>query len=280
MDLLRAHAYLALLNGLDTTTPPASVLPAPAPSPDGQAVPSPAAGPACHDRNPAPATPVPAGLRRPPGADELPPMAGLISLAIPLTTLMQLSDAPGDITGYGPIDADTARTLTCALAGHRATRWQIIVTGPDNRALAAGTARGPAGPASGRPPPAPPGRTGRTPGGPSRSPPSPSPPATATTATPNPATGPAPPCNASSAPAPGTAPAPAAAAPPAATTSTTTPHDDGGITCECQIAPLCRFCHRLKQSQGWTLEQPRPGLMIWTTPNGRRYATLPSQHPT
>ncbi len=148
MDLLRAHAYLALLNGLDTTTPPASVLPAPAPSPDGQAVTSPAAGPACHDRNPAPATPVPAGLRRPPGADELPPMAGLISLAIPLTTLMQLSDAPGDITGYGPIDADTARTLTCALAGHRATRWQIIVTGPDNRALAAGTARGPAGPAS------------------------------------------------------------------------------------------------------------------------------------
>ena len=230
MDLLRAHAYLALLNGLDTTTPPASVLPAPAPSPDGQAVPSPAAGPACHDRNPAPATPVPAGLRRPPGADELPPMAGLISLAIPLTTLMQLSDAPGDITGYGPIDADTARTLTCALAGHRATRWQIIVTGPDNRALAAGTARGPAGPASPGPagpagPPPRPRRAGRAgrrvdrqghrrahrhqplrpPQRRTRLPAQPRP------ATPHPRPHPAP------------APAPAAAAPPAATTSTTPP---------------------------------------------------------
>jgi hypothetical protein len=60
----------------------------------------------------------------------------------------------------------------------------------------------------------------------------------------------------------------------------TIPYDDGGITCECDLAPLCRFCHRLKQSQGWTLQQPSPGVMVWITPAGRRYLTLPSQHPT
>ncbi len=55
-------------------------------------------------------------------------------------------------------------------------------------------------------------------------------------------------------------------------------YDDGGITCECNLAPLCRFCHRLKQSQGWTLQQPCPSVMIWITPAGRRYVILPTEH--
>ena len=97
---------------------------------------------------------VPAGLRRPgpvPGAGGsdpvagLPPLAGLINLTIPVSTLMQLSDHPGDAAGYGPLSADTARQLACALAGHRATRWHITVTAPDGTALATGTHRGPAG---------------------------------------------------------------------------------------------------------------------------------------
>ncbi len=200
MDLLRAHAYLALLNGIDVDTPPASLLPVPAPAPGGRGPGSagppagdgdPAGRPAAGHRAPGPDgeplldpaagsghgtpglggetitgadggpsagpgggpvpgdQPVPAGLRRPgPGADELPPLAGLVSLAIPLTTLMRLGDAPGAAAGYGPLDAGTARLLACALAGHRATRWQIIVTAPDGQALAAGTARGTARPAS------------------------------------------------------------------------------------------------------------------------------------
>ncbi len=200
MDLLRAHAYLALLNGIDVDTPPASLLPVPAPAPGGRDPGSagapagdgdPASGPAAGHRAPGPDgeplldpaagsghgtpglggetitapdaslpagpgggpvpgdQPVPAGLRRPgPGADELPPLAGLVSLTIPLTTLMRLADEPGAAAGYGPLDAGTARLLACALAGHRATRWQIIVTAPDGQALAAGTARGPARPAS------------------------------------------------------------------------------------------------------------------------------------
>jgi hypothetical protein len=57
-------------------------------------------------------------------------------------------------------------------------------------------------------------------------------------------------------------------------------YEDGGITCQCDLAPLCRRHHRMKQTQQWTLEQVSPGVMAWLTPAGRRYITLPSQHPT
>jgi hypothetical protein len=60
----------------------------------------------------------------------------------------------------------------------------------------------------------------------------------------------------------------------------TVPYDKGGITCECALACGCRHCHRRKQDSGWTLEQPVPGVMIWTSPAGRRYTTYPSKHPT
>ncbi len=52
--------------------------------------------------------------------------------------------------------------------------------------------------------------------------------------------------------------------------------DQGGITCECDLAPLCRHHHRCKQSQGWKLEQPSPGILVWNTPAGRTYATTPT----
>jgi hypothetical protein len=49
----------------------------------------------------------------------------------------------------------------------------------------------------------------------------------------------------------------------------------GGITCECDLAPLCRHHHRCKQSEGWWLEQPAPGVLRWQTPSGRQYTTHP-----
>jgi hypothetical protein len=48
----------------------------------------------------------------------------------------------------------------------------------------------------------------------------------------------------------------------------TKPYDDDGITCECNIAPLCRAHHRIKQAQGWKVEQPEPGVLVWVTPAG------------
>jgi hypothetical protein len=59
----------------------------------------------------------------------------------------------------------------------------------------------------------------------------------------------------------------------------TTPYDQGGRTCECDLAPLCRHHHRGKQSGGWRLDQPAPGVMQWTTPAGRRYVTTPDAYP-
>ena len=53
----------------------------------------------------------------------------------------------------------------------------------------------------------------------------------------------------------------------------TIPYHHGGRTCWCNIAPLCRHHHKIKQTPGWHLEQPRPGLLIWTTPTGRKYTT-------
>ncbi|MGZ4435398.1 MAG: hypothetical protein ACXVW7_17505, partial [Trebonia sp.] len=49
-----------------------------------------------------------------------------------------------------------------------------------------------------------------------------------------------------------------------------------GITCQCDLAPPCRRHHRVKQAPGWTLTQPEPGVMRWTTPSGRSYTTRPT----
>jgi hypothetical protein len=40
----------------------------------------------------------------------------------------------------------------------------------------------------------------------------------------------------------------------------------GGLTCACDLAPLCRHHHRCKQAEGWRLAQPEPGVLIWRTP--------------
>jgi hypothetical protein len=55
--------------------------------------------------------------------------------------------------------------------------------------------------------------------------------------------------------------------------------DKGGMTCECGLAPLCRHHHRAKQAQGWRLEQPEPGVLIWHMPSGRSYTTTPTRYP-
>jgi len=51
-----------------------------------------------------------------------------------------------------------------------------------------------------------------------------------------------------------------------------------GWKCECGSSPLCRHHHRCKQAEGWRLEQPEPGVLVWRTPSGRSYATTPTQY--
>ena len=50
------------------------------------------------------------------------------------------------------------------------------------------------------------------------------------------------------------------------------------VRCYDNLAPLCRHHHRCKQAEGWWLEQPEPGVLVWHTPAGRTYTTTPTQY--
>jgi len=59
----------------------------------------------------------------------------------------------------------------------------------------------------------------------------------------------------------------------------TEPWEDGGITCECNLSPLCRHHHQIKQAQGWKLEQKEPGVLVWSSPAGLTRTTTPTRYP-
>ena len=54
----------------------------------------------------------------------------------------------------------------------------------------------------------------------------------------------------------------------------TIPYPDGP-TDECNLDPKCRTHHRAKQTPGWKVEQPEPGVFRWTLPSGRTHTTRP-----
>ena len=45
----------------------------------------------------------------------------------------------------------------------------------------------------------------------------------------------------------------------------------GGATCTCNIAPLCRGHHRLKTQTAWRHLVLGPGSYLWTSPHGYRF---------
>ena len=55
------------------------------------------------------------------------------------------------------------------------------------------------------------------------------------------------------------------------------PYPDGP-TDECNLHSPCRAHHRAKQSPGWRVEQPEPGIIRWTLPNGRTHTTHPTSY--
>jgi hypothetical protein len=187
-----------------------------------------------------------------------PRLAALVNLTIPLAAI---PGPPGHVAGFGPVDPSLARQLTGLAAAHPASRFCVTVTGDDGRPLGHGCARGrPTGPF---------------------------------TVTINPLA--QDPCDHRHQE-PGYQPSrrlqhlinartPTCSAPGCRQPATrcdldhTVPYDQGGRTCECNLAPLCRHHHRCKQSEGWRLDQAAPGVMAWTTPAGRRYTTTPNAHP-
>jgi hypothetical protein len=208
-------------------------------------------------------------------------LAVLLNLTAPLTTLLGLGDDPGSLTGFGPLDASLARDLAALAANHPASCYCLTVTDDDGRPLGHGCARGRppnlgpgsgSGPSPGRPPPRHPGPF---------------------TVTINPLA--QDPCDHRHQE-PGYQPSrqlrhliwarnPTCSAPGCRRPATqcdldhTVPFDQGGRTCECDLAPLCRHHHRCKQAEGWRLDQPQPGVLCWTTPAGRHYVTTPGGFP-
>ncbi|HXP54634.1 MAG TPA: DUF222 domain-containing protein [Streptosporangiaceae bacterium] len=219
----------------------------------------------------APASPAPDGLapnrrqRR---------LAARVTLTVPLLTQLGLSGEPGSVAGFGPIDPALCRELTSLSAADPASRFCVTVTGPDGQAVGHGCLPGrrpDRGLIRDRPPDT----------GPPRAP--------GFTVVVSPlARDDCDHRHQEAAYQPSrklrhliyarntTCSAPGCQRPAAqCDLDHTVPFGQGGRTCECDLAPLCRHHHRCKQAEGWRLDQPSPGMLLWTTPAGRRYRTGP-----
>ncbi len=251
MDELRAAVFTALLTGRDpaaqcrvpnTGTPNTGTPNTGTGRPDG----------------------VPAGLAGFSG------VTGTVHLTLPLTTWLGWSDSPGEVHGYGPLPADTCRDLADRVASSQDARWCLTLTSQDGRAAAHACAR--AGPS-------------RAPGQGLRE-------WLAGLQLDRPERGI---CNhfrKTSAYRPGaklghlvkirqrTCANPICRRPAEqCDLDHTIPWDRGGLTCECNLAPLCRRHHRCKQAPRWHLAQTEPGHLTWTTPSGRSYPAAPDVYP-
>jgi hypothetical protein len=196
-----------------------------------------------------------------------------VNITVPLATVTGQAQTPGDAAGFGLLDADTARDLVAAAARHPATRWCVTAVAPDGTAAAHGCLPGQ------HPPPAP--GAAFPPAGPHRLTIKFSPVIRG-------------PCDHRQAEAgyrPSrtlqhlvrarnarcTAPGCGRAA-ASCDLDHTIPWHHGGLTCACDLAPLCRHHHRCKQAEGWWLDQPEPGVLVWRVPSGRTYTTTPTEY--
>ena len=281
---LRVQAYLDLLQERDIRTGPGGPSGPPDGNDDGRPDGSGGSGPG-GDGGPRPG---PVGRQ-----DSGPNIAAQVTITVPAGTMLGQGELPGEVGGFGLLDAPATRDLVAAVARHPDTRWCVTALHPDGTAAAHGCARGL------HPPPPAPGPAGGV--WPHGDPPDPDPPPgagardyltglrvrLAPIARGH--------CDHSRAET-GYKPsrklehlinarnarccAPGCGRPAARCDKDhTVAWLEGGLTCQCNLAPLCRHHHRCKQSQGWKLEQPSPGVLVWRTPAGRTYSTTPAEYP-
>jgi len=56
-------------------------------------------------------------------------------------------------------------------------------------------------------------------------------------------------------------------------------HRLGGPTCPCNLSPECARHHHLKHLPSWQLDQPRPGVLTWTTPARLTHTVTSAPYP-
>ena len=271
LQQLRARVYSALLNG----RPVEALLPGSesayaskgdrsadsGPAGDGQAsdgqVDDPAGG---SPGNGSPRNGSPAGT---------PTLGGSVNLTVPLASWLGLSNAPGQVAGLDVLDAATCRDLAATLAAGSRSRWCLTITGQDGRAVAHGCAR--AGPG-------PPGTDRMA--------------WLSTVKIVKLETGD---CSHQRETAAYRVPpalrhlinirqrscsSPGCRRPAEHTDQDhTIPFDQNGRTCECNCGPFCRTHHQAKQAPRWHVDQPEPGVFVWTLPSGRSYTAVPDTYP-
>jgi hypothetical protein len=279
MDVLRARAFLDLLLGKDSRPRQDA-----GGGGDGTGPGSGGPGPGGPDASRPPAGPVPTGF------------AGRVTLTVPLASLLDQADRPGEIPGIGPVDPWLARDLAAAAARNPKTTWCVTVTDEQGHAVGHGCAR--PEPKSHRKRAGPATRDG---------------PGFSFTATAEPGTwrlrtpGSGPdllvkfdpidtgPCDhrfQAKGHDPGAklrhltqvryarCTGPGCRRPAAQCDyDHNTPYEAGGRSCLCNGGPKCRRDHRLKQDPRWKVDQLRDGTFRWTTPSGRTYTTEPTRYP-
>jgi len=323
MDVLRARAYLDLLLDKDSR---------PAQSGTGGTGPGGPGDGGPGDGGPGDGGPGdggsgprgPEGPGRPPGTGARPAGAvpagfgGRINLIVPLATLLDLADRPGEIPRIGPVDPWLARDLAAAAARNPRTTWCVTVTDKDGHAIGHGCARAePKSQARRRDKPDKPGLRGpdqpagaRDGAGPGFSftasgqhgPPggygawrlhtgTPGQRGLIVTLDPIPVGD----CDhryQAKGHDPGvklrhlsqirnaTCTGPGCRRPSVqADFEHNIPYEAGGRTCLCNGGPKCRHDHRLKQHPRWRVDQLPDATFRWTTPSGRQYTTEPTRYP-
>jgi hypothetical protein len=233
---------------------------------------------------------------------------GSVHLTMPLAAWLGLTQSPGDISGFGPASAETCREIADLIAQNPGSRWCLTLTDANGHAVGHGCARRPPPARENQPPagpdeppdetdgppggtPRPPGRTPGPPGGTARG-------LDAITGwLAGLRTGPVQAGSCSHArEVPGyripeslhhivktrqrTCSAPYCNRPAEyCDDDHTLPYDQGGRTCECDLAPLCRRDHQAKQAQGWRLLQPSPGVLVWELPTAGATSLRPASTP-
>jgi hypothetical protein len=209
------------------------------------------------------------GASSPPSArPPSPGLAGSVNLTMPLSSLLGTAGAPGEVPGFGPLDANACRTLAAALASRPGNRWCLTITDSSGHAVGHGCARqaphgsgwallikitdlasAPCWPDQGQ------HRDDQAGYRPSRR-------LRHLIETRH-----------------RTCVFRSRRAATRCDVDHTVPYHLGGATCRCNLAPLCRRHHQAKQTRGWQLSQPEPGQLVWRLPHGRSYRIRPDPYP-